>query len=151
MPELWIALGVLFVLFVVIIVIIENNKKRFVHAIEHKLKHHGTLEKVTNNSHQYVLKKQDRTYLIRLIYAPSVKEVSFNSKRHWQLFSSSGKKMIETHGFQDIEGNKLIIIYPQPGKIVKYINENEIVFVNPKSDVFGMSAIHIHQIEAFFE
>lgn len=151
MPELWIGLGILLVIIVLIIVLIERNKQKFIRTIEHNLKHLGILEKVAKNSHQYVLKINDRIILIRLIYAPSVTEVSFNSKRHWQLTSSSGKKMIETHGFQELVGEKLIIIYPQPGKIVKYINENEIVFVNPKMDVFGMNAIHLHQIEQYFK
>ncbi len=151
MFEFYLGLGILVVIVIAIIVVIELNKQKFVRAIEHQLKQHGTLEHTKVNSYQYILKTKDRTILIRLIYAPSVNEVSFNSKRHWQLFSSSGKKMIETHGFQDIEGDKLLLIYPQPGKIVKYINENEVVFVKPGMDVFGMHAIHINQIDQYFQ
>jgi 2-polyprenyl-3-methyl-5-hydroxy-6-metoxy-1,4-benzoquinol methylase len=151
MFEFYLGLGILVVIVIAIIIIIELNKQKFVRAIEHQLKHHGKLEHSKLNSHQYVLTTKDRTILIRLIYAPSVNEVSFNSKRHWQLFSSSGKKMIETHGFQEIQGEKLLLIYPQPGKIVKYINENEVVFVKPEMDVFGMHAIHINQIDEYFK
>lgn len=151
MLELWTGLGIILIVIVSIIIFIERNKQKFLRTIEHKLKHHGSLEKVTKNSHQYTLSNGHRQILIRLIYAPSVSEVSFNSKRHWQLISSSGKKMVETHSFQELNGEKLIIIYPQPGKIVKYINENEIVFVNPKMDVFGMNTIHLNQIDQFFE
>ena len=151
MFEFYLGLGILVAIVIAIIVVIELNKQKFIRAIEHQLKHHGKLEYTKLNSHQYVLNTQNRRIQIRLIYAPSVNEVSFNSKRHWQLFSSSGKKMIETHGFQDIEGDKLLLIYPQPGKIVKYINENEVVFVKPGMDVFGMHAIHINQIDQYFQ
>lgn len=150
MFELYLGIGILLIIVVVIIVIIEHNKQKFVHAIESKLNQYGTLTKVKKEGYQYELQTQNEQISIRLIYAPSVNEVSFNSKRHWQFFASSGKKMIETHGFQDVQGTKLIIIYPQPGKIVKYINENEVVFVKPKMDVFGMHVIHIHQIETYF-
>ena len=151
MTELWIGLGIITVVVITIIVIIEVNKHKFIQSIENQLKQHGSLEKVSKSSHQYVLNTLNKSILIRLIYAPSVNEVSFNSKRHWQLFSSSGKKMIETHSFAEIPGDKLILVYPQPGKIVKYINENEVVFVKPHMDVFGMHVIHLNQIDNYFE
>jgi hypothetical protein len=150
MFEFSIGLGVLLAIVFGIVLIIEHNKQKFVQSIESQLSQYGTLTKVKKDRYQFELQTPNDRIFIRLIYAPSVNEVSFNSKRYWQLFSSSGKKMIDTLGFQDIEGTKLIIIYPQPGKIVKYINENEVVFVKPKMDVFGMHVIHLHQIETYF-
>lgn len=151
MPELWIGLIVIVLILVAILVFLESNRKRFILSIEEKLKKYGTLEKANNVNHGYVLKTNTTTYHIKLIYAPGASEVSFNSKRHWQVFSGSKKLMLPTHGFQDKEGNKILLIYPQPGKIVKYINENEVVFVTLKMDVFGMNVVHINQLDAYFE
>ncbi|MBW4258596.1 hypothetical protein KTG15_13005 [Methanobacterium sp. YSL] len=150
MPELWIGLSAVVLILVLILVVIEQNRRRFLASIERKLAQFGSLRKQSNPSLGYILQTQTESVFIKLIYAPSAKEVSFNSKRHWQVFSGSGKHMLPTAGFQDLEGHKLIIVYPQPGKIVKYINENEIIFVKPETDVFGMRVVHIHQIESYF-
>lgn len=149
MPELWIGLIVVVLIIILILVFIEWNRRRFLTNIERTLQQFGTLSKQSNPNLGYILQTETVSILIKLIYAPSANEVSFNSKRHWQVFSGSGKHMLPTSGFQDLEGHKLIIVYPQPGKIVKYINENEIIFVKPETDVFGMRVIHIHQVEAY--
>lgn len=111
----------------------------------------GILEKSASKAYDYTLKSDNQTYLIKLIYAPGAVEVSFNSKNHWQIFNSGNKKMYETNGFSHIEGKKVVLIYPEPGKIVKYINENEVVFVKKDMDVFGVNVIRESQIEAFFK
>jgi hypothetical protein len=125
-------------------------KKKHTDQIKAQLEKVGTLETANINGADFKLVTTDKTYLIKLFFAPGAYEVSFNSKRHWQIFTPSGKKMFETNGFADIAGDKLVVIYPNPGKIVKYINENEVVFVKPTMDVFGMTVIHVDQITEFF-
>lgn len=122
-------------------------KRKQIKQIEDKLRTHGKLLESKSKRFDYTWVLEDKTYLIKLFYAPSAKEVSFNSKMHWQVATNGGKRLFETGGFADLEGNKLIVVYPSPGKMVKHINENEVVFVKPTMDIFGMHAVLTGQID----
>lgn len=133
--------------FIVAFTLIAMKHKKMVVG---KLNSLGAIKEVKSRTHDFEITYEGQEYKIKLLYAPGAVEVSFNSKRHWQIFTTSNKKMAETNGFYDLEGKKLLVIYPNPGKIVRYINENEIVFVTPQMDVFGMNVIHSDQIESYF-
>lgn len=122
-------------------------KRKQIKQIEDKLRTHGTLLESNSKRFDYTWVLENKTYLIKLFYTPSAKEVSFNSKMHWQVATNGGKKLFATNGFADLEGNKLIVVYPTPGKMVKHINENEVVFVKPTMDIFGMNAVLTGQID----
>lgn len=126
-------------------------KRKLIKEIKEKLSLYGKLTESKSSSFDYTWHVNDQSYLIKLFYTPSAKEVSFNSKMHWQVATGGGKKLFETNGFADLEGNKLIIVYPNPGKMVKHINENEVVFVKPTMDIFGMKALLVEQIDDFIQ
>ncbi|MDY0209811.1 MAG: hypothetical protein RBQ91_00190 [Acholeplasma sp.] len=142
-----ILLGLSFIGTVTTFTVIGQKHRRRV--IDH-LSEIGVLTETKLKSHDYEMTVKGSHYKIKLVYTPGAHEVSFNSKRHWQVFTPSNKKMLETNGFYELEGKKVIVIYPNPGKIVKYINENEIVFVKPNMDVFGMHVINCDQIDSYF-
>lgn len=150
MPELWIGLIVVVLILITILALLGLNKRKFIESIEQRLKVYGSLEKAKNPNHGYVLKTPSESHQIMLLYAPSATEVSFNSKRHWQVFQGSKKGMLPTYDFAELSGKKVLIVYPKPRKMVKYINENEVVFVSMSLDVFGMHVISIDQIETYF-
>lgn len=101
----------------------------------------GKLEKSKVASYDYVLTIDDKLIKVRFIYMWSKRSISFNSITHWQLHPSNKPKMINPKNFHLEKGIKLIIVYPTPFKMVKYINENEIVFVKPTEPCFDYYVI----------
>lgn len=111
----------------------------------------GKLEKSKVPSYDYVLTINDKKIKVRFIYMGSKRSISFNSIAHWQLHPSNKPKMINPKNFHLEKGLKLIIVYPIPFKMVKYINENEIVFVKPNELCFDYYVITPKEFEVIKE
>jgi hypothetical protein len=94
------------------------------------------LSKSSHKAYDYDFKLNEINYLVKFIFVGNIKELSFNSLRHWQIKDKKKNPMINPKGFELLEGNKVIIVYPAPKQILKYINENEVVFVRPNEKCF---------------
>lgn len=116
-----------------------------------KLNKIGKLQKSSSPSYDYLLMIDNRTIKVRFIYMGSKRSISFNSIAHWQLHPSNKPKMINPKNFHLEKGLKLIIVYPTPTKMVKYINENEIVFVKPDELCFDYYVITSNELETIKE
>lgn len=107
-----------------------NTQKQRKSIIE-KLKKVGSVKEVKTDAFDLVLSVSDKKVFVKLLLLGSYKELSINSKRHWQIDASTKKlKLLKTGGFERLKGPKILIVSPARDKIVKYINENEVVFVN---------------------
>ncbi len=111
-----------------------KNKKR--KEIIDYLDELGELSKSIVKAYDYNLVVDEVMYYIRFIEMNNFKELSFNSNSHWQLKPYKKINLINPDGFDFLEGNKIIIVIGSPKKIIKYINENEIVFVKPLEKCF---------------
>ena len=94
-------------------------------------------------------------YVIKIVIIPEYSEIQINSKETWEVKYGAGntpgkvqphkRYLNEISTFQktNFPNNeiKLILFSPKPKKIVKYINECEIIFVNSSTDVYGSRII----------
>lgn len=128
--------GVIVVIIVLIIyIILFINKKNLTNEVIEELKKLGKLDKSSSKAYDYLLNFDDKKVYIKLIYLKGYHTLSINSKRHWQAFKNSGH-MLKTGGFENIRANKVLLVFPPPKKVIKYINENEVVFVKYDEKVF---------------
>ncbi len=101
-----------------------------------KISQAGKLEPQPRKKGEYIFTFKEKNYYLKLLYVGYVKEVSINSKRHWQIRGGKKPNLLKTNGFEDIKGEKILFIYPTPQKLVKYINENEVVFIKAEEKCF---------------
>ncbi len=111
------------------------------------------LEYVKKDTYDFYFEDSKNIYYVKVIYNLSNQEICINNAIKWQLRRLSDK--IETFSF--VEGveplmrldltntekkeHKLFIIYPDITAILKVINECEMVFVYPDTDVYGAKVI----------
>ncbi|HHT39582.1 MAG: hypothetical protein RBS76_01095 [Acholeplasmatales bacterium] len=136
MEYFYFALGVIAVA-VIIFVIINRHYHSKVAKIVQALEKLGDLKKADSSSYHYDLTIAETIYQIKIINTYSYQELSFNSNSHWQLKPSKKIKLISPGGFDKRLGVKIIIPLNTPAKIVKYLNENEIAFVEPLEKCFS--------------
>lgn len=146
-----IVIGLIVVVIVVVVFYgyLAALKQKNMKLLEAKLSTYGVVTKHKGN-YEYELEIREEKYKIKVCYANHTREVSFNSKKHWQLTNSNGSRMFNTKGFEDVIGNKIVLIVPNVEKIIRYINENEVVFVKPSMDIWGMNILTVDQLNAYF-
>ncbi len=148
-------------------------------SIEPKIKKNKTIKNLTNyldklnTKYQLNIKEKalydldlkinNKEYIIKILVVPEYSEIQVNSKATWEVKYGAGNTpgkaqphkrfLTEISTFQnkDFDDNiiKLVLITPKPKKIVKYINECEIVFVKPSTDIYGSHIITIDQLSIF--
>lgn len=120
------------------------------------------LEYSTNPAYDYYIENDNHRYFIKLINNPNNQEICVNNAIKWQLRNGLHEK-----GFRFVEGveqlmrmdvknngkeiHKLFIIYPNSRALLKVINECEMVFVDPTTDIYGAKIITYKQLEEDFD
>lgn len=110
------------------------------------------------NKNIYYIEADNKKYLFFIETIPLNTTIQINNSTTWELkiakSSSAGanhksSKHLDTIiKFMNMESTsqKIIIFIPNPKKIVMYINECEIVIVNPKTNVYGTNIISVDDI-----
>ncbi len=146
---IFVAVGVLII--TVVSLIIKASIKEQTKEILKKLNEIGTLKESNTSAYHYDFLLNDVTYRLKLLYIGSYKELSINSKTHWQVKPAKKIKLIPLNGFDLVEEPKMLIVYPHPKKMVKYINENEIVFIKPLEKCFDFYLFTNRELEKIKE
>lgn len=113
------------------------------------------LEKEFKPEYDYAFKTEEYTYLIKVIPNMVNEEICVNNSVKWQLrrsFNDESMRFVENvEGLMrldcDSKFKKLYIIYPNARSLLKYINECEMVFVNPDTDVYGANIVSFLQLK----
>ena len=115
------------------------------------------LKKEENNVYDYTLDTPTTTFYIKIVPNLSNEEICVNNSVKWQLRKSFNDESLrfvnDIEGLMrlDIESNKIIkkvfLVYPNTRSLLKYINECEMVFIYPKTDVYGSNIITYRQLE----
>ncbi|MCM1259415.1 MAG: hypothetical protein NC182_00535 [Prevotella sp.] len=122
-----------------------------------------SLQEGNQQFYDLYLELQGSVYYIKFLLLPSYSEVQINNRTTWEVKYGAGKTpgkvqpkkryLTEIVDFMkaDIESTaqKIVILSPKPKKIVKYINESEIVFVKSTTDVYGAHLIDEGQFRLF--
>lgn len=141
------------------------KKQKVIKRLENYLKdsqNNYELSYSENDIFDINLKINNFNFVIKIVTIPSFSEIQINNKATWEVKYGAGntpgkvqphkRYLTEIINFQNIEladSIKVVIFSPKPKKIVKYINECEIIFVNSKTDVYGTRIISDNQL-AFF-
>ncbi len=127
--------------------------KLFINACKDKDIDDYKIEYVKNGIYDFYFEDSSDIYYIKVINNFSSKEICINNAIKWQLrtFNSHNEKLnfvedIESLMRLDLNNNikkehKLFIIYPNVTTLLKVINECEMVFVYPETDVFGSNVV----------
>lgn len=117
---------------------------------------------IKSKAFDYEMIYNDRTYLIKMIYHPKGYEININSKKYWQvnrgIVSSrkSGEQMKKVYDLINFDLKetkypkntvKLYVIYPFSKRLLKVINECEMIFIKPNTDIYGCRIINFNALE----
>lgn len=153
----------------IIISVLLNNESSKTTEIENylnKIKELGfNISKEENKPYDYIIKNDSVTFVAKLIKIPEYSEIQINNRTTWEIKYGAGNtvgkaqpykkylKEIEPFMNLDVDNSiiKIVIATPKPKKMVKYINECEIVFVTPQTDVYGVKLISLNDLTLFKE
>lgn len=134
------------------------KRKKLIEKLENYLKKvniNHEFKVLNHDIYDIDLSINNKKYVIKIVIVPEYSEIQINSKETWEVKYGAGntpgkiqphkRYLNEISTFQKTNfpnGEiKLILFSPKPKKIVKYINECEIVFVNSSTDVYGSKVI----------
>jgi hypothetical protein len=144
----------------------ENNKSKEIQNYLNKIQELGyNISNEENKPYDYLISNKNTTFIVKLIKIPEYSEIQINNKVTWEVKYGAGntvgkaqpykKYLKEIEPFMNLvvdnSFTKLVIATPKPKKMVKYINECEIVFVTPKTDVYGVKLISLNDLTLFNE
>ena len=101
-------------------------------------------------AYDYTFKTPTSIFYIKIVPNFSNYEICINNSVKWQIRKSFGDDSLNfVEGVEDLmrmefsekNAKKLYIIYPNAKALLKYINECEMVFVRPETDVYGTNVI----------
>ena len=142
----------------------EKNKSTIEETFYNKIKELGyEVTDVEYKCYNQIIKNEQVTFIVKTIKIPEYAEIQINNKVTWEIKYGAGntpgkaqpyKKMLkDISEFMNLKVQeneiKLVIATPHPKKIVKYINECEIVFVTPYTDVYGTRLIGLGNTQIF--
>ena len=161
-----IIVGVLFIALVIATIISPlKYKNEFETNFKEFLLKEGrhTLTKEKNKPFDYTLEIHDKKYLIKMVSIPEFALLQINNKNTWEVKYGAGEQIGKAQPYskylstiQDFMKHKpnddeikVAIIIPKAKEIVMYINECEIEFVTPKTNVYGTRIINCNDFSLF--
>ncbi len=107
-------------------------------------------------AYDYTFKTPTSIFYIKVVPNFSNYEICINNSVKWQIRKSFGDDSLNfVEGvenlmrmeFSEKNAKKLYIIYPNAKALLKYINECEMVFVKPETNIYGASVISYQAIK----
>ena len=119
------------------------------------------INNVKNLKKVYEVKTDNKNYYIQLVIVPLNSRIQINNNITWEL-KTGGKdgigdapskvtRLTEIEKFMltSFDGKKVVVFLPNVKKIVKYINECEIVLVNELTDVYGAKVVSADNFKVY--
>ena len=100
--------------------------------------------------YDYIFRTPKYNYYIQIVPNFGAYEICINNSVKWQIRKSFNDESMNfvpnvdklmRIDIDDPKARKLYIIYPNATSLLKYINECEMVFVRPETDVYGANVI----------
>lgn len=162
-------LAILAVIFIIIIIVSIIAPIKQKNDFEKELKEFlikertHTLIKEKNKPYDYTLILDDTKYLLKTVSIPSFALVQINNKNTWEVKYGAGEAIGKAQPYskylstiQDFmkyktkdDEIKVAILIPKAKEIVMYINECEIEFVTPNTNVYGTRIINTGDYSLF--
>lgn len=152
MLEMYIGLGVAVIVVMFTAIYLEFHKKQQLNLIKEKLEKIGTIEETKSKAYNFILTVNDKNVYIKFLSVGRTKELSINSRAHWQVDSRRKEvNLLKTGGFERLKPPKVLIVSPKPERIIKFINENEAVFVKYDELCFDFHLFTIDEVDKVAE
>lgn len=163
----FIIIGVVILIFITISIIkpikhknsFESSLKEF---LEKNYQENYEFQKSTNSLYNYDLKILDKKFALKIIPIPSYAEVQINNKVTWEIKYGAGatpgraqpnkKYLSGIAGFMNYQTNevtRVVVLIPESKQTVMYINECEIIFVTPTTNVYGIRIMNCNDFTLF--
>ena len=106
----------------------------------------GTVIKAFLKPYDYILKIDNVNHYIKVLRVNRNSILSINSKYVWEVktgkvsginFKTTHKTRLDMKEFNKLS-NKIIVFKNQPYKILKYINESEVIDISGTKDIFDI-------------
>ena len=120
------------------------KSKKTKDAIYHLCEKHG---KLTRHNQKDYLEINGTVYQLLFFYVPGQAELTINSRTIWEIKSASKSNLINQSIFLSSDKPKIVVIYPSSSAIKRFINENELVFVNFNEPFYNMYVVRQHDLE----
>jgi hypothetical protein len=118
-----------------------------------------------NQPYDFAFEKDGFVYFVKVIVIPKYAEIVINSKTTWELRYGAGNTPGKIQPIKkylpgiapfmnypvDEQTKKIAVLTPDAKKKVKYINENEIVFVEPHTNVYGIQLLNESEFIALID
>jgi hypothetical protein len=129
--------------------------------IQNNIDGNSTIIRNNSKTHDFYFETQNKRYFIKIVYNPGNHEICVNNALKWQIRKSvTEDRMHFVDGIEPLmrmeiepshkEGKKLYIIYPNTKSLLKYINECEMIFIHPNTDVYGTNIVTFTDFEEKF-
>lgn len=127
------------------------EKRKHINNIKEKLKEIGQITLSNNKAYDVILKINNKEIYIKFLYLGGHKDLSINSPAHFEVKFRGRSTMFKTGGFENIKEDKVLLVFPPPNRILKYINENEVVFVKYNEKCFDFYLFTSDEIDKIKE
>ena len=104
------------------------------------------VQKALFKEYDYKIIKDNKTYHIKVLNVHSRTILSINSKYIWEIrlgkavglsFKTASTNRLNMSEFNKLS-NKIIVFKSQPYKLLKYINESEVLDISGSSEIFDI-------------
>lgn len=147
MPELIIGFAFILILVAVWFYVGRKKHNEFKEKAYAILNTHGI---VSDNGKSTFFEFKDKTYEILLYKIAKTHELTINSKYIWEVHMKSRSTLINQMYFLKSELPKIVIIYPMETRIKRFINENEMEFVDYKDEFYNMRLVKLDELDQLF-
>jgi hypothetical protein len=90
---------------------------------------------------------KDKTYQVLFFNVHPNQELTINSKTIWEIKSQGKPLLINQTSYLSSNYLKIVIIFPSTFKIKRYINENELEFVQFQNLVYNMHLVRYLELD----
>ena len=163
-------IAILFILIIIVVAVITKRINKKVHnnmfenvynvlkQAQTNIKGDSKIIKCDERTHDYYFETPTKRYYIKIVYNPGNHEICVNNALKWQLRRTFvDEKMYFVEGIEPLmrmefpqsnkESKKIYVIYPNAKSLLKYINECEMVFIHPTTDVYGTNIITFNEFD----
>lgn len=170
MTFLYVFLGIMIVVIIVEFIIKPIIKNKDINILLNKVADENSLKltKAKHKDYNYTLEDDKSIFYIRILEMQKSSCITVNHKTTWSLTwggsrSNPGKRLpYQRYANELIEFLKdeyvskksvfkIVLVYKESGKILKYINESELKDVTLKDDAYGIKIINYTNFEENFK
>jgi hypothetical protein len=144
-PEIFIILVVLVLIaFILIKVHHHQIKLDIINKSKELLSKYGILYQ--DNKLDFIDIK-DKTYQVLFFNVHPNQELTINSKTIWEIKSQGKPLLINQTSYLSSSYLKIVVIFPSTFKIKRYINENELEFVQFQNLIYNMHLVRYLELD----